>query len=176
MPPKKQKIDCELEPYFQYHNRIASFLEWNLDWELNDDKPSPESLARAGFFSFTKPPYEDDNVVCPYCIIYLDSWKSQDDPMHEHQSRSPFCDFVRGRQTVRDMGGDGDKTAAAAPTAATNEQDSVTHVRRPNRSCKKREASAPKANELALAGANGEDEGSPKKRRPGRPRKRFGPG
>ena len=33
-----------------------------------------------------------------------------------------------------------------------------------------------KASELALAGANGKDEGPPKKRRPGRPRKRLGLG
>jgi hypothetical protein len=45
MPPKKPKFDCDIEPYFQFHNRIASFLEWNLDWEVSEDKPTPERLA-----------------------------------------------------------------------------------------------------------------------------------
>lgn len=176
MPPKKAKIECELEPYFQYHNRIASFLEWKLGWELNEDKPSPEKLARAGFFSFIKPPYQDDNVVCPYCSIALDSWESQDDPMREHKARSPFCDFVLGRQTVRDMGDDGGKTAIAVPTTPTKEKDDTAPIHPPRRSYRKREAGASKASELALAGANGKDEGPPKKRRPGRPRKRLGLG
>lgn len=176
MPPKKAKIDCDLEPYFQYHNRIASFLDWKLDWELNEDKPSPERLARAGFFSFVEPPYQDDNVVCPYCTIALDSWESQDDPMREHKARSPFCDFVLGRQTVRDMGDDSGKTAIDVPSTATREKDETPPAPRPRRTYRKREAGASKASELALAGANGKDEGPPKKRRPGRPRKRAGPG
>lgn len=179
MPPKKAKIDCDFEPYFQYHNRIASFLDWKLDWELNEDKPSPEKLARAGFFSFVEPPYQDDNVVCPYCRIALDSWESQDDPMREHKARSPFCDFVLGRQTVRDMGDDSEKTAidvSTTATVATEEKDDTPPAPRPRRTYRKREAGASKASELALAGANGKDEGPPKKRRPGRPRKRAGPG
>lgn len=178
MPPKKSKIDCDLEPYFQYHNRIASFLDWNLDWELSDDKPSPERLARAGFFSFTKHEYQDDNVVCPYCTIALDSWECQDDPMQEHRARSPFCNFVLGRQTVRNMNGaDDDNDAATATTKITiNEQNNTNDVPRPKRSYKKRAAGASKANELALAGANGEEEGPPQKRRPGRPKKRSGAG
>lgn len=181
MPPKKPKIECDLEPYFQYHNRIASFLEWNLDWELSEDKPTPERLARAGFFSYTKPPYQDDNVVCAYCTLALDSWESQDDPMREHGARSPFCPFVRGRQTVRNMNRDDDDTATATatPKAAESEQNNTGDVPRPKRPYRKRAAGASKANELAVAGANEEgeqDEGPPQKRRPGRPRKRSRPG
>ena len=177
MPPKKPKIECDLEPYLQYHNRIASFLDWNLDWELSEDKPSPERLARAGFFSFSKPPFNPDNVACPYCGISLDNWEPQDDPLREHQDRAPFCDFVLRRQTVRDMGGDDDRTAtgAIAPKAATNEQSNTNRVLRPKRAYQKRAGGASKANELALAGANGEEGAPPKKRRPGRPRKRVGP-
>lgn len=171
MPPKKTQIDCDLEVYLQYHNRIASFLEWNLDWELSEDKPSPERLARAGFFSFTKPPFQPDNVVCAYCGLALDHWDSQDDPMHEHKVRSPFCDFVLGRNVVRNMDNDEDKAATVPLEVATSEQNSTVDSHRPKRSCRKRAAGASKATDLALAGANGEDEGPPKKRRPGRPRK-----
>ncbi|KKY33955.1 putative chromosome segregation protein [Diaporthe ampelina] len=179
MPPKNPKIEGDLEPYFQYHNRIASFLEWNLDWELSEDKPTPERLARAGFFSYTKPPYQDDNVVCAYCTIALDSWESHDDPMREHKARSPSCPFVRGRQTVRNMNGDDNNniaTATTTPKAMTSKQDDKSDVPRPKRPYRKRGAGASKANELALAGANAEGEGAPQKRRSGRPRKRSRPG
>lgn len=175
MPPKVPKIECDLEPYFQYHNRIASFLEWNLDWELSEDKPSPERLARAGFFSFTKPPYHPDNVVCPYCRIALDSWEPQDDPVREHQTRSPDCDFVRGRQTVRNMGNDNTHIKTSAPGAAESKQSGTNGTPQPKRACKKRAVGASKANDLALAGANGEEAEQHRKPRRGRPRKQAGP-
>lgn len=86
-----------INQYFQYHNRIASFHDWPLEWEVDSAKPSPEALARAGFFSHHVAPHEPDNVVCPYCKIYLDSWEPGDDPVAEHKLRSPHCDFVVGR-------------------------------------------------------------------------------
>lgn len=165
MPPKVP-IECELEQYLQYHNRLASFLDWSLEWELNKEKPSPERLARAGFFSFTKSPNLLDNVICPYCDLSLDSWEPQDDPLWEHQIRSPACLFVRDRQTVRNMGnGNGDHTATTRSSGATNNQNGTNEDSRPKRACKERAEAASKANGLALAGANGA------KRRPGRPRK-----
>ncbi|KAH8778561.1 hypothetical protein F5883DRAFT_639060 [Diaporthe sp. PMI_573] len=176
MPPKAP-MECDLEPYLQYHNRLASFLDWKLEWELNQDKPSPERLARAGFFSFTKSPYHLDNVGCPYCGLALDSWEPEDDPVREHKLRSPACLFVRGRQTVRDMGnGNGNHTATTMPSGATDKQNGTNNAARPKRACKERADAASKANGLALAGANGEQAGPPQKRRPGRPRKQPGSG
>lgn len=97
----------QIDQYFQYHNRLASFHDWPLEWEVDDAKPSPEALARAGFFSHHVAPHELDNVVCPYCKIFLDSWETGDNPMSEHKARSPQCDFVRGLA----------RTAAAAAKA-----------------------------------------------------------
>ncbi|KAF3765606.1 hypothetical protein M406DRAFT_32441, partial [Cryphonectria parasitica EP155] len=77
-----------------YHNRLASFVDWPLEWEANQDKPTPETFARAGFFFHPSPPNLPDNVVCPCCKIFLDTWDPNDDPMREHKLRSPMCEFV----------------------------------------------------------------------------------
>ncbi|KAK2607053.1 hypothetical protein N8I77_005762 [Diaporthe amygdali] len=184
MPPKNLKIECDLEPYFQYHNRIASFLDWKLDWEINEDKPSPEQLARAGFFSYDKATYNDDNVSCPYCGLTLDSWEPHDDPVLVHQTRSPFCRFVLGQQTVRNMDDAENNaimiTASNATTTNTqtqtqealaNEQNNASQVPRPKRRYMTRATGASRANRLALAGAKEKEVEAPGKRRPRQPRK-----
>lgn len=66
--------------------------------------------------------------------------------------------------------------ATTTQEMTTNDQNNTNDAPRPKRSYKKREVGASKANELALAGANREEEGPPRKRRPGRPRTRSGPG
>ncbi|KAH8761667.1 hypothetical protein F5883DRAFT_562737 [Diaporthe sp. PMI_573] len=103
MPPERLEIKGDLNSYFQYHNRIASFLNWNLDWEIDKSKPAPEQLARAGFFSYATKPFLADNVICPYCELALDLWKPRDEPLLLHQTISPGCSFVLGRQTLRNV-------------------------------------------------------------------------
>jgi hypothetical protein len=103
MPPERLEINCNRESYFQYHNRIASFSKWNVKWEICKSKPSPERLARAGFFLYTTKPFLSDNVICPYCDLALDTWKPRDEPLRLHQRRSPDCSFVLGQQLVRKM-------------------------------------------------------------------------
>ncbi|KUI73959.1 Baculoviral IAP repeat-containing protein 5.1-A [Cytospora mali] len=98
--------ELDYEPFYQYHNRLASFLSWPLNWEMDSVKPAPELLARAGFFYHAEEPYTADNVICPLCHISLDEWEPTDDPMLEHKRRSPFCSFVRGRPTVRKISDD----------------------------------------------------------------------
>ncbi|POS79145.1 hypothetical protein DHEL01_v202470 [Diaporthe helianthi] len=167
MPPKMPKIDCDVEQYLQFHNRLASFVDWNLDWELNGDKPSPEDLARAGFFSWTKPPYDPDNVMCPYCRLALDNWDPKDDPQREHKLRSRHCDFVRDRQKVRDMGKDaGGPPPTSTPNGPGKKQNgtSDTGTRRPARARQERAVGA-------SSKANGGEAGLAQRRRPGRPRK-----
>lgn len=172
MPPKMTKIDSDLEEFLQYHNRLASFLDWNLDWELNGDKPSPEALARAGFFSCIKPPYDLDNVICPYCRLTLDSWEPNDDPKREHELRSPHCDFVHGRQKLRDMAKDaGGHPATNNPNGAVNKQNGTGNTNAPKQASQERAVGSSMANGLALAGANGDEAGPPPPRRTGRKRK-----
>ena len=57
-------------------------------------KPTPESLARAGFyrlFSFT----DKDLVTCDDCGLELHSWVAEDDPIAEHCQRSKDCPQIR---------------------------------------------------------------------------------
>ncbi|KAG8164503.1 hypothetical protein KVR01_006421 [Diaporthe batatas] len=154
-----------LDQYFQYHNRLASFIDWKIDWEINGDKPSPEDLARAGFFSSTASDYNPDNVICPYCKIALDNWEPNDDPKREHQLRSGNCDFVLGRQKVRDMGKD---------AGAVNKQNGTSDANRPTQDRQERMAGSPEATILAQAGSRGNGAGPARRRRTGRQRKQTG--
>ncbi|ROW00716.1 hypothetical protein VSDG_03345 [Cytospora chrysosperma] len=86
--------DIDYERYYSYHNRLASYMRWPLNWEMDNEKPTPEALARAGFLYYTEPPCLSDNVICPFCLIFVDEWDPNDDPMHEHKVRSPDCPYV----------------------------------------------------------------------------------
>ena len=57
-------------------------------------KPTPESLARAGFyrlFSFV----DKDLVICDDCGLELHNWDAEDDPIVEHCQRSKDCPQIR---------------------------------------------------------------------------------
>ncbi|KAJ5738730.1 hypothetical protein N7493_001885 [Penicillium malachiteum] len=55
--------------------------------------PSPEELARAGFFY---KPYESnpDNTTCFECGRALDGWEEDDNPIAEHLKHSPNCGWA----------------------------------------------------------------------------------
>lgn len=107
----------KITQFFQYHNRLASFSDWPIEWEIDGAKPAPELLARAGFFSHHVPGHERDNVVCPHCKIFLDHWEPTDDPAKEHKKRAPQCEFVRRSLRARRQ------SAASKSTSLNNMQD-----------------------------------------------------
>lgn len=49
-------------------------------------------MGKAGFV-FRPEMDSDDRAACVYCEYGLDGWESSDDPMEEHQKRSPDCIF-----------------------------------------------------------------------------------
>jgi len=53
-------------------------------------------MANAGFI-FAPTDDNPDNCQCPYCNIALDGWEAWDDPVHEHQRRTPTCPFFATR-------------------------------------------------------------------------------
>lgn len=57
------------------------------DWLANS-----ENMAKAGFYYFPNFAGEDF-ALCPYCGLGLDGWEPSDEPVHEHQKRSPDCFF-----------------------------------------------------------------------------------
>ncbi|KAI7825381.1 hypothetical protein BC939DRAFT_129220 [Gamsiella multidivaricata] len=84
--------------------RMDTFGKW---WPHERKKGwfgNMKRMAKAGFFYA---PVDDsiDNVQCPYCMLALDGWEAEDDPVHEHQRRCPSCPFFA--------------TRAAAPTMAS---------------------------------------------------------
>ncbi|KAI3398744.1 hypothetical protein diail_8611 [Diaporthe ilicicola] len=179
MPPQEAELDCDVKQYFQYHNRIASFLDWKLEWEVNKSKPTPEALARAGFFSYTKAPFIADNTICPYCSLTLDKWQADDDPMHEHIERSPDCPFMSGAIKPNGEPVGARSISVAEKEAKPSEQKtSANKAPQPKQSGRKRTtAGESKAKELAVARANDDDDDDddegdrPVKRRRGRPAK-----
>lgn len=173
--PRDSNIDVDCKPYFQYHNRIASFLDWKLDWELNEDKPSPEKLARAGFFSYTKETYQDDSAVCPECLLVVYDWKPDDDPLRLHLKRAPRCDFARRQADLVKMN-DAEDTAKSTQEAAASEQKNASNALRLKRPYRKRAAAGmSKDNDVATAAPDQDDGDKPRKRRAARPRKQPSP-
>ncbi|WPG99995.1 Hypothetical protein R9X50_00281900 [Acrodontium crateriforme] len=55
--------------------------------------PTPEDLARAGFF-FKPGPDSLDNVQCFLCSVKLDGWEAEDDPLSEHLAHSAACNWA----------------------------------------------------------------------------------
>jgi thymidine kinase len=55
--------------------------------------PSPEELARAGFFYIGK----DDITQCAYCPINIADWKEEDIPATVHREFSPNCPSLKPR-------------------------------------------------------------------------------
>ncbi|KAH0534121.1 hypothetical protein FGG08_007279 [Glutinoglossum americanum] len=49
-------------------------------------------MVEAGWY-YCPTPDSDDFVSCAYCGLSLDGWEPKDNPMEEHQRRSPMCPF-----------------------------------------------------------------------------------
>ncbi|KAK3673216.1 hypothetical protein LTR78_006761 [Recurvomyces mirabilis] len=68
--------------------------------EWPHESPSPEELARAGFFY--RPVQESpDNVQCFLCAVKLDGWEPSDSPLHEHLSHASACAWAVSLSTAR---------------------------------------------------------------------------
>ena len=84
-----------------YKERFATFTSWP------HALPHPEDLAAAGF-KYRPTKRCPDNVRCTDCMMNLDEWESDDDPLTEHAIHSPNCQFVKEAQkptpTPQDIG------------------------------------------------------------------------
>lgn len=63
-------------------------------------KPTSESMAKAGFYYFPNFLGEDFGL-CPYCNLGLDGWEPTDEPVEEHQRRSPKCLYFTKHSNVQ---------------------------------------------------------------------------
>ncbi|KAI3646168.1 hypothetical protein MP228_009096 [Amoeboaphelidium protococcarum] len=80
-------------------SRLRTFISWPYD-KMKGWKPTSKKLAKAGFYyAPTDMPDDgdDENIAdmaqCPECLLALDGWEKDDDPMKEHKKRAPNCPF-----------------------------------------------------------------------------------
>ncbi len=76
-----------LPEYSDYESRIQTFRG---KWPKYLGGPTPEELARAGFFYLG----EGDKVKCFSCGVSLHEWEKKDSAYLEHVRWSPDCHYV----------------------------------------------------------------------------------
>ncbi|KAF9420207.1 hypothetical protein BGZ94_009177 [Podila epigama] len=76
--------------------RIQTFGDWWPHAKTPGWFGTVYRMANAGFI-FAPTDDNPDNCQCPYCNIALDGWEAWDDPVHEHQRRTPNCPFFATR-------------------------------------------------------------------------------
>lgn len=69
-----------------FETRLLTFHKW-------EGKHSPTNLAKAGFFAVHSV-YQKDLVKCFHCGVELVNWHPLDDPIHDHLSANPCCEFI----------------------------------------------------------------------------------
>lgn len=106
----RESLPPEVQQYAQFHNRLASFIDWPVKWEQERLKPFPEEFARAGFYSYASPPNLPDNVACPFCELFLDKWEPGDNPREEHEKRAPDCSFIQAEKARDNRSGSSNLT------------------------------------------------------------------
>ena len=98
-------------------------------WPLSS--PSPEALARAGFFFLGR----GTEVKCAFCGIRGRGWEIEDEPMEDHRRFSPQCPLVleQDNGTTGIYGIAPDPTEAARPSAPPAEDINEETQRRLSR-------------------------------------------
>ncbi|GAO46835.1 hypothetical protein SAICODRAFT_24718 [Saitoella complicata NRRL Y-17804] len=92
-------------------------------------------MAEAGFY-FTPTGESEDMVTCAYCGLGLDGWERADDPVAEHQRRTPSCPFFIGFNPTPSREGSLEPTknkrrassVAAASTRDDSDNESVMSI------------------------------------------------
>ncbi|CAH3174183.1 unnamed protein product [Porites evermanni] len=76
----------------QLQNRLATFKDWPFTEETGSSCTA-EKMAEAGFFH--SPNDRDADIArCFVCFKELEGWEPEDNPMEEHKSHSPKCEFL----------------------------------------------------------------------------------
>ncbi|XP_062840741.1 baculoviral IAP repeat-containing protein 5-like [Trichomycterus rosablanca] len=88
----------DLKIYF-FENRIATYSGWPFD---EDCACTSENMAKAGFIH-TPTDNSPDVAQCFFCFKELEGWEPQDDPVKEHKSHSPACNFILLKKTVDEL-------------------------------------------------------------------------
>ncbi|CAN9508618.1 unnamed protein product [Ophioblennius macclurei] len=84
--------------YF-FQNRLETFEGWPFD---EDCSCTPENMAKAGFIH-TPSENSPDIAMCFFCLKELEGWEPEDDPVKEHKSHSPSCQFISLKKKVEEL-------------------------------------------------------------------------
>lgn len=86
-----RRVECSFPTYLPEYMRFKSRLQTFKDkWPKYLPGPSPEELARAGFFYLG----EGDKVKCFSCGVTLHQWEPDDSAYLEHARWSPNCKYL----------------------------------------------------------------------------------
>ncbi|MCJ8739434.1 hypothetical protein PDJAM_G00047100 [Pangasius djambal] len=93
-----EPMNEDLKMYF-YENRIATYSGWPFD---EDCACTSENMAKAGFIH-TPSDNSPDVAQCFFCYKELEGWEPEDDPLKEHKSHSPACNFILLKKAVEEL-------------------------------------------------------------------------
>ncbi|KAK2829278.1 hypothetical protein Q7C36_017268 [Tachysurus vachellii] len=93
-----QPMQEDLKMYF-YENRKATYSGWPFD---EDCACTSENMAKAGFIH-TPSENSPDVAQCFFCYKELEGWEPDDDPLKEHKSHSPACNFILLKHAVEEL-------------------------------------------------------------------------
>ncbi|XP_033942824.1 baculoviral IAP repeat-containing protein 5b [Pseudochaenichthys georgianus] len=82
-----------------YESREQSYVDWPF---REDCYCTPEKMAKAGFVHCPSE-NEPDVACCFFCLVELEGWEPDDDPMSEHLKRSPNCGFLTSKKDFTEM-------------------------------------------------------------------------
>ncbi|XP_029012974.1 baculoviral IAP repeat-containing protein 5b [Betta splendens] len=98
-------IDVLKSRFYAYDKMYSQELREQsfADWPFREDcNCTPEKMARAGFVHCPSE-NEPDVACCFFCLIELEGWEPDDDPLFEHLKRSPKCGFLGMRKDFTEL-------------------------------------------------------------------------
>jgi Inhibitor of Apoptosis domain/Zinc finger, C3HC4 type (RING finger) len=109
----------EHKKYVTLCSRIKSFPP-NWPSGIHQD---PTSMAEAGFFY-----YDVTHCRCFHCDVRLSDWKTDDEPLTEHQKWSPNCAYLRRKNHSSKVASQLGKEETVTTVRAVTSQASSSHL------------------------------------------------
>jgi len=88
----RESPDCTHAKKIAYINKMKTLdnrFQTFRTYRWNQPLPTPERLARAGFFFRS-----NGTTMCAYCKGVIERWTQTDNPLEKHSTRFPACPFV----------------------------------------------------------------------------------
>ncbi|XP_067096692.1 baculoviral IAP repeat-containing protein 5.1-like isoform X2 [Osmerus mordax] len=84
---------------YSFESRQQSFADWPFREEC---QCTPEMMAKVGFVHCPSE-NEPDVACCFFCLLELEGWEPEDNPLSEHIKRSPHCGFLASKKDLDEM-------------------------------------------------------------------------